>query len=64
MKKTNAKTDMLEHSEAKVELYRKDLALYLNMLSHVPAVKRIFIFDLFCGEGIYENDSKGSPLVA
>jgi three-Cys-motif partner protein len=64
MKKVDAKVDMLEHSEAKVELYSTYLAIYLNILSRVSYVKQIFIFDLFCGEGIYQNNLKGSPLAA
>ncbi len=64
MKQTNAKVEMLEHSEAKVELYSKYLAIYLNILSRVSYVKRIFLFDLFCGEGVYQNNLKGSPLAA
>lgn len=52
------------HSKAKVELYRKYLAVYLNILSRVEWVKKIFIFDLFAGEGIYPSGQKGSPIVA
>lgn len=55
---------MLEHSKAKVELYRRYLALYLNILGGVRSVERIFIFDLLCGEGLYKDNSKGSPIMA
>ncbi len=61
---SDAKVVMLEHSEAKVTLYGAYLATYLNILSRVSSVKRIFLFDLMCGEGIYENGGKGSPLIA
>lgn len=64
MKRTNPKTNLLEHSEAKVNLYGKYLSVYLNVLHRAQFVKRIFIFDLFCGEGIYENEAKGSPIIA
>jgi hypothetical protein len=47
MKKVDAKLDMLEHSEAKVELYSTYLAIYLNILSRVSYVRQIFVFDLF-----------------
>jgi three-Cys-motif partner protein len=64
MKGVDAKTDMLEHSEAKIELYAKYLSTYLNILSRVPSVRRIFLFDLLAGEGVYEDGSKGSALTA
>jgi len=61
---SDAKVVMLEHSEAKVSLYGTYLATYLNILSRVPSIQRIFLFDLMCGEGIYENGGKGSPVIA
>ena len=64
MKQTDPKLIMLEHSEAKVNLYGTYLSIYLNILSRVPTVYKIFIFDLFCGEGIYEGGGKGSPMIA
>lgn len=64
MKNTNPKTNLLEHSEAKVELYGRYLSVYLNILHRAGFIKRIFLFDFFCGEGIYENDAKGSPIIA
>ena len=64
MKSVNPKTSLLEHSEAKIELYGSYLSVYLNILHRAGFAKRIFVFDLFCGEGIYENDAKGSPIIA
>lgn len=64
MKNVNPKTNLLEHSEAKVALYGRYLSVYLNILHRAGFVKRIFLFDFFCGEGIYDNDSKGSPIIA
>jgi len=64
MKTANPKTNLLEHSEAKINLYGRYLSVYLNILHRAKFVKRIFVFDLFCGEGIYENDIKGSPIIA
>lgn len=60
----NAKLVMLEHSKAKVELYTNYLATYLNILTRTPFVDKIHIYDLMCGEGIYKDGSKGSPIVA
>ena len=65
MKEVNPKTNLLEHSEAKVQLYGRYLSIFLNILHRAQFVQRIFIFDLFCGEGLYENDeAKGSPIIA
>lgn len=64
MKHIDPKISMLEHSEAKVKLYGTYLSIYLNILSRVPLIEKIFIFDLFCGEGVYEGGGKGSPIIA
>ena len=64
MKQNDPKLMMLEHSEAKVNLYGTYLSVYLNILSRSPTVEKIFIFDLFCGEGIYDGGGKGSPMIA
>ena len=55
---------MLEHSKAKVELFGRYLSIYLNVISRVPFIKKIYLFDLFAGEGKYINNEKGSPMVA
>jgi len=64
MKQLDPKTHLLEHSEAKLKLYDTYLAKYLNILARTPYVDQIFIFDLLCGEGIYEQGEKGSPIMA
>ena len=63
-KKENSKNRMLEHSLAKVNFYRAYLARYLNILFNSPHIKRINIFDVFCGMGIYEDGNHGSPIAA
>lgn len=60
----DAKLIMLEHSKAKVELYTEYLSTYLMILSRVPFIKKIHLYDLMCGEGVYLDNSKGSPIVA
>jgi three-Cys-motif partner protein len=55
---------MLDHSKAKVELYGSYLAKYLNIIARDGYTKKIYIYDLFCGEGIYDNGGKGSPVIA
>ncbi len=64
MKKKSAKLNLLPHSEAKVKLYGEYLSIYLNVLSRVSYIHRIYLFDLLCGEGKYENGGEGSPLIA
>lgn len=63
-KNKDAKLVMLEHSKAKVELYTKYLSTYLNILSRVPHIRQIHIYDLMCGEGVYLDNSEGSPIEA
>lgn len=53
---------MLDHSKAKVLLLQKYLEKYLNIISNDGFTEKIYVFDLFCGEGIYENDGEGSPI--
>lgn len=59
----SAKKNLFDHSEAKVKLYSRYLSIYLNVLSRT-FVKNIYLFDLFCGEGIYEDGGQGSPIAA
>lgn len=64
MDKAETQRNLLEHSAAKVALYGKYLSVFLNVLSRVRFVRRILLFDLMCGEGIYADGGKGSPIVA
>ena len=64
MAKKDVKTNLLNHSEAKVRLLGEYLKRYLNIICNDGYTKRIKIYDLFCGEGLYENGGEGSPLVA
>jgi three-Cys-motif partner protein len=63
-KNENPKTVMLAHSEAKVKFFESYLKRYLRILYLSQFIEEINIFDVFCGTGIYENDKKGSPIVA
>jgi three-Cys-motif partner protein len=63
-KSVNSKNVMLEHSKAKVELYGRYLSKYLTILLRDIYTNNIYLYDLFCGAGIYENQGKGSPIVA
>jgi len=61
--KVDVKTIMLEHSLAKVEIYSGYLEKYLAVLCNASFLATINVFDLFCGEGLYADNKKGSPLV-
>lgn len=52
-----------DHSKAKVRLLGEYLKRYLNIICNDGYTKRIKIYDLFCGEGLYENGGEGSTLV-
>ncbi len=62
-KKRESQIVMLDHSKAKVELLEKYLQKYLSIISNDGFTEKINLFDLFCGEGIYENGGEGSPIV-
>lgn len=60
-KKSEIKTMLLDHSRAKVELYKTYLSVFLNIISR-SYFKKIYLYDLMCGEGIYTDGGKGSPI--
>ncbi|MBK7882939.1 MAG: hypothetical protein IPJ81_03330 [Chitinophagaceae bacterium] len=62
-RKRESQIVMLEHSKAKIELLEKYLQKYLNIISNDGFTNKINLFDLFCGEGIYENGGEGSPVI-
>ena len=59
----DSQKNMYPHSKVKVDLLRKYLEMYLHVLSNTNTVKNIYLFDLFCGPGLHENEGVGSPLV-
>lgn len=63
MNKLNTKTNLLDHSEAKVRLLGEYIKRYLNIISNDKYTESIHVYDLFCGQGLYENGGHGSPLV-
>ena len=58
-RKASTTSHLEEHSIAKVELINTYLAAYLRILERSP-VDEVHIFDLMCGEGVYENEEKGT----
>lgn len=63
MKRKNVKKNLLDHSEAKVKLLGEYIKKYLSVISNDGYTQGVRIFDLFCGEGLYDNAGEGSPLV-
>jgi len=63
-KNGDAKKIMYPHSQAKLDYYQSYLSRYLPILRLADFTERIFIFDVFCGTGIYEDGTKGSPILA
>lgn len=62
--KSEVKTSVLPHSQAKLNLYRDYLTDYLPILGNSKFIDRINLFDIFCGTGIYDDGNLGSPLIA
>ncbi len=62
--KRNPQKFLLDHSKAKVELYTRYLSRFLNIISRDGFTKKIYLFDLFSGEGKYDDGGKGSPVAA
>ncbi len=44
-----------EHSEIKVRLLKLYLDRYIHILALARGVDDVHVYDLFCGEGIYDN---------
>jgi len=63
-KKSYVKNTLQIHSQAKLDFYAKYLTRYLRILCFAKPIKRINVYDVFCGAGIYDDGGKGSPIVA
>ena len=62
MKYKESQTNLLPHSEAKVKLLRTYLERFLNIMNETSIYKVVYVYDLFCSDGIYENNGEGSPI--
>ncbi|MCB9038876.1 MAG: three-Cys-motif partner protein TcmP [Lewinellaceae bacterium] len=62
-KKIDSQKILMEHSKAKVDLLGRYLDRFLNIISNDGFTNRIKVYDLFCGEGVYDNGGEGSPIV-
>lgn len=63
MAKKDSQLDHYEHSAIKVKLLKQYLEAYLRVIGHSEFFDVIHLYDLFCGEGLYPNGGKGSPLI-
>ena len=63
MRKKDVKRNLLDHSEAKVNLLGEYINRYLNIICNDGYTPSIEVYDLFCGAGKYEDGGEGSPLV-
>ena len=63
MAKKASQIDHYEHSAIKLKLLKNYLEAYLSVIGHSPYYKVVHLYDLFCGEGLYPNEGKGSPLI-
>jgi len=61
-RKLDSQKVLLEHSKAKVELLGTYLDMFLNIIGNDGFTRKIRVYDLFCGEGEYENKGEGSPI--
>ena len=64
MKERDVKTNILPHTQANLNLYKGYLEQYLRVLCHTEFCKKINLFDIYCGLGIYDDGKMGSPLLA
>lgn len=63
-KKVDVKDLVLPHTQAKLDLYKNYLELYLKVLNLSPYIDEINIYDAFCGSGMYKDGKFGSPIIA
>ncbi|WP_339846993.1 three-Cys-motif partner protein TcmP [uncultured Dokdonia sp.] len=59
-----SQVNLLNHSEAKVQLFGDYIQKYLNIICNDGYTKSIHIIDLFCGPGVYDDGGEGSPVIA
>lgn len=59
----DSQLNMYEHSEAKIKLLSTYMDRYLNIINSAGYYSDVIIYDMFCGEGIYNDGGKGSPII-
>jgi len=61
-RRNDKEANLSEHSIAKVTLFDKYLRIYLNIMLRAKGINKVYLFDLFAGEGEYANGEQGSSL--
>lgn len=59
----NSQINLYDHSEIKVRLLKLYLERYLSIIGLSSYFKDVHIYDMFCGEGKYDDGGEGSPIV-
>mgnify|MGYP005862832967 CR=1 FL=1 len=62
-KMKDSQLNMKEHSQAKIELLSRYMDRFLNIMNQTSHIHDVYLYDLFCGEGIYPNGGTGSPII-
>ena len=63
-KSNTSKDNILPHTQAKLNLYKDYLESYITVLLRAKWVSKIYLYDIFCGNGIYDDGKPGSPVIA
>ncbi|NVK66631.1 MAG: three-Cys-motif partner protein TcmP [Flavobacteriales bacterium] len=58
-----SQVSLYDHSEIKVRLLKLYLERYLSIIGLSPYFNDVHIYDMFCGEGKYEDGGEGSPII-
>lgn len=58
-----SKNNLFDHSAAKVRLLKEYISAYLGILANADWIREVYLYDLFCGPGRYEDKGEGSPIV-
>lgn len=64
MSKKTTKNTVLPHTEAKLKFYIHYLERYLPILVKTPFVNKINIYDMFCGQVIYDDGKESGAVRA
>ncbi len=64
MSRKETKNNVKRHSEAKLKFYIHYLERYLPILSKSEYIKKINIYDMFCGQAIYDDGKESSAVRA
>ena len=58
------KNKVFPHTQAKLDLYQSYLDVYLSVLQQAKGIAKINLYDIYCGNGIYDDGRPGSPIIS